>query len=74
MNSSPQNRRLVLIIMGLTDTVLGGLVLLLYFGYLPFDISGLGIPRWVVGLFGAIWFFSGLALSAYQLTKTLDEG
>lgn len=73
MNNSPQqSRRSMWIIMGLTDMVLGGAVLLVYFGYLPVDVSGLGFPRWMVGVFGAVWFFSGLAVAAYQATKTVD--
>lgn len=68
---SPQKRkRLILMIMGLIDSLLGGVVLLIYFGILPFDISSFDIPRWVIGLLGGIWFFSGLGVLTYQLTKT----
>lgn len=70
--SPQQNRRLMWIIMGLTDTALGGIVLLIYFGVLPVDLAGLGIPRWILGAFGAVWFFSGLGVAAYQATKTVD--
>jgi hypothetical protein len=45
-------------------------VLLIYFGILPVDISGLGIPRGVIGVIGGIWFFGALGILAYQLTKT----
>jgi hypothetical protein len=63
------SKRTVLIILGLVDTVLGGILLLIYFGLLPVDLSGLGIPRWIVGGVGAIWFLSAVGLLAYQLTK-----
>ena len=69
-NQSTISKRTVLIIVGLIDTVLGGIILLIYFGFLPVDISSWGIPRWVVGVLGAIWFMSALGFLAYQLTKT----
>lgn len=68
---SPQKRkRLILLGAGLVDSLLGGGVLLIYFGILPFDISSFDIPRWVIGLLGGIWFFSGIGVLTYQLTKT----
>ena len=69
MNSQP-NKRMLLIIVGLVDAVLSGAVLLIYFGLLPIDISELGIPRWVIGIIGGIWFLSAIGLVAYQLTRT----
>lgn len=71
--SPARTRRLVFIIVSLTDTLLGGLVLLVYFGFLPVDLAALEIPRWAVGVFGALWFFSGLGILAYQLTRTVEE-
>ena len=69
MNSQP-NKRLLLIIVSAVDAALSGVVLLIYFGFLPVDISGLGVPRWVVGLVGGLWFVSALIVLVYQLTKT----
>jgi len=69
MNSQP-NKRLLLIIVSAVDALLSGVVLLIYFGFLPVDISGLGVPRWVVGLVGGLWFVSALIVLVYQLTKT----
>ncbi len=71
MNEGP-NKRTVFIIASAVDTVLSGIVLLIYFGLLPVDISGWGIPRWVVGLVGGIWFAGSLAVLVYQLTKTTE--
>lgn len=68
MDSQP-DKRTILIIVGAVDALLGGAVLLIYFGFLPVDISGWGIPRWIVGAVGGIWFFSALAVVAYQLAK-----
>ncbi len=64
-----QTRRTALILAGIVDALLGGAVLLIYFGLLPVDISGWGIPRWIVGVVGAVWFFGALAVVAYQLTR-----
>ena len=66
----PQTRRKVLVLASAVDLVLSGIVVLIYFGLFPVDISGWGIPRWVIGLVGGIWFSSALAVLVYQLTKT----
>lgn len=64
------NKRMVWIIASAIDAVLGGIVVLIYFGLLPIDISSWGIPRWVIGVVGGVWFASALAVLVYQLTKT----
>jgi len=69
MNPQP-NKRMLLIIVSAVDAALSGGVLLIYFGFLPIDISSWGIPRWVIGLVGGLWFASALAVLVYQLTKT----
>lgn len=66
---NPQTKRTVLIIASAADAVLSGIVLLMYFGLLPVDISGWGIPRWVIGVVGGIWFAVSIAVLAYFLTK-----
>jgi hypothetical protein len=73
MNDQP-NKRMILIIASAVDVVLSAAVLLIYFGLLPIDISGLGIPRWVVGVIGGVWFAGALAVLVYQLTKTDISG
>lgn len=69
MDSQP-GKRSMLIIVSAIDAVLGGIVLLIYFGFFPVDISSWGIPRWVVGILGGVWFLSAIAVLLYQLTKT----
>ena len=69
MNPQP-NKRLLLIIVIAVDAALSGIVLLIYFGFLPVDISSWGIPPWVIGLVGGLWFVSALIVLVYQLTKT----
>ena len=65
-----QTKRKVFILASSIDSLLSGIVLLIYFGLLPVDISGWGIPRWVIGLIGGIWFASAIAVLVYQLIKT----
>lgn len=68
--NSQQNKRMLLIIVGIVDAILSGAILLIYFGLLPIDISEWGIPRWAIGLIGGVWFLSAVGLVAYQLTRT----
>ena len=69
MNSNPNKRVLLIIASGL-DLILSAIVLLIYFGLFPVDISGLGIPRWIIGLVGGVWFAGSLAVLVYRLTRT----
>ncbi len=71
---NPQTKRTVLIIASAVDAVLSGIVLLIYFGLLPVDISSWGIPRWVIGVVGGIWFVISIAVLAYFLTKSDVSG
>jgi integral membrane sensor domain MASE1 len=64
------NKRLVFMLSGGMDSLLGALALLIYFGILPVDISSWGVPRWALGLIGGVLFFSGIAIFTYFSTKT----
>ncbi len=68
--NNPQNKRKLIILVSAVDAALSGIVLLIYFGFLPIDISGLGIPRGWVGVIGGVWFAGALAVLVYQLTRT----
>jgi hypothetical protein len=65
-----QQSRLVFMLSGAFDSLLGAVALLIYFNILPIDISGWNTPRWVIGLIGGILFFSGIAIFTYFSTKT----
>jgi hypothetical protein len=65
-----RSARTVFMISAAMDSLLGAAALLIYFGILPFDVSNWGIPRWLVGLVGALLFFSGIAVFTYFATKT----
>ena len=60
---------MVMIMAGLVDMLISGVILLIYFGLLPIDISNWGLPRWIIGLGAGVWFLASLALVAYQVTK-----
>jgi protein-S-isoprenylcysteine O-methyltransferase Ste14 len=64
-----KNTRLVFMLASAVDILLGAAALLIYFSVLPVDISGWGIPRWIVGAVGAVLFFSGIAVFTYFSTK-----
>lgn len=68
--NSQLNKRMILIIVSAFDALLSGIVLLIYFGFLPIDISSWGIPRWIIGAVGGLWFLAAIAVLIYQVTKT----
>ena len=61
-------KRTVFLIASAADMFIGALGLLSYFGLLPLDLEGFGIPRGAAGLIGAVLFFSGVAVFAYSLS------
>jgi hypothetical protein len=64
------NKRLVFILAGSTDALLGGAALLIFFGLVPLDFEAWGLPRWAFGALGAALFFSGVGMVAFQLART----
>jgi hypothetical protein len=64
------SKRIILIISGAIDSMLGAVALLIYFNVLPIDV---GVPRLFIGIIGGILFFSGIAVITYFLTRT-DHG
>jgi ABC-type thiamin/hydroxymethylpyrimidine transport system permease subunit len=65
-----QSRRTFIILVSAVDALISGVILLIYFGFLPVDLSGLGIQHWAIGLFAGIWFLASIGVLAYQLTRT----
>jgi hypothetical protein len=66
---SPAGRRTILLVSALADCIAGSLLLLVWVGFLPLDLSGMQVPRWTVGLLGAGLLFPGLALVTHQLIR-----
>lgn len=68
--NEPISKRKLFIIVSTIDAFLSGIVLLIFFGFLPVDISSWGISRTMIGWVGGIWFFSAIVILVYQLTRT----
>ncbi len=70
MNSSPnRTKRLALVISGATDALLGGILLLLGFDFLPMDVTNYGFQNWHVILLGGILFITGMIFVVYNLSR-----
>ena len=71
-NLPNRNKRIVFIISGVTDSLLGAALLLIGFGFLPIDIADYGFPAWLVILVGAFMFIMGAWVAAYNYSR-LEE-
>ena len=70
MNSpSDRNKRLAFILSGITDAVIGAILLLIGFGLLPVDVTKYGLENWHVNLLGAVVFILGVGTFAYHLSR-----
>jgi hypothetical protein len=73
MNSpSNRNKRLAFMISGITDVLIGAVLLLIGFGYLPVEVTKYGFENWHVDLLGAVLFILGIGTFAYNLSR-LEE-
>jgi xanthine/uracil permease len=59
-------------ISGITDAVIGAVLLLIGFGLLPVDVTNFGLQNWHVNLLGAVMFILGVGTFAYNLSR-LEE-
>ena len=70
MNLPPnKTRRLVFIISGATDALLGGILLLMGFGFLPVDVTDYGFQNWHAILVGGILFATGMGFVIYNASR-----
>ena len=73
MNQPPnKTKRIVFMVSGATDALLGGILLLIGFGFLPVDVAQYGIENWHVNLLGAVLFLFGVGTFAYNFSR-LEE-
>ena len=73
MNNPPnKTKRIVFMISGITDAVIGAVLLLIGFGLLPVDVTNFGLQNWHVNLLGAVMFILGVGTFAYNLSR-LEE-
>jgi branched-subunit amino acid ABC-type transport system permease component len=71
-NLPNRNKRIVFILSGATDALIGAVILLIGFELLPVDIADYGLPSWLAILVGAIMFIMGAWMAAYNYSR-LDE-
>ena len=70
MNNPPnKSKRIALTISGATDALIGGILLLFGFGFLPIDVTDYGFQNWHAILLGAILFVTGMAFVVYNLSR-----
>ncbi len=65
-------RRLVFIVSGIIDALIGAVLLLIGLEMLPVDVRDLGVERWHVNLLGGVMFVLGAVTFAYNLSR-LEE-
>lgn len=68
-SSSNRTRRLVFMISGITDAVIGAILLLIGFGLLPIEVTKYGFQNWHVNLLGTLMFILGIGTFAYNLSR-----
>jgi branched-subunit amino acid ABC-type transport system permease component len=71
-NIPNRNKRIVFMLSGAIDALIGAVILLIGFGFLPVDIADYGLPSWVVILVGAFMFIMGAWMAAYNYLR-LEE-
>jgi hypothetical protein len=71
-NPSNRAKRMVFVISGVVDALIGGILLLIGFGLLPVDVRSLGLENWHVNLLGGVMFILGAVTFAYNLSR-LEE-
>lgn len=71
-NPSNKSKHIALMISGATDALIGAVLLSIGFRLLPFDVTSYGVENWIVNLIGAVMFFIGAGVFAYNLTR-LEE-
>ena len=68
-NSSNRNKRLAFMISGITDALIGAVLLLIGFGFLPIEVTKYGFENWQVNLLGTVMFILGVGVFAYNLSR-----
>ena len=73
MNNPPNRaRRIAFILSGGIDALIGAILLLIGFGWLPIDATKYGFENWHVNLLGGVMFLLGAGTFAYNLSR-LEE-
>ena len=70
MDPSPNRaKRIAFVLSGSTDVLIGGILLLIGFGFLPVDVTEYGFQDWHAILLGGILFVTGILFVAYHLSR-----
>jgi hypothetical protein len=70
LNQSPNKaKRIAFVLSGATDALIGGLLLLIGFGFLPIDVTEYGFQNWHAILLGAVLFVTGMFFVVYNLSR-----
>ena len=72
MNNPNKTRRIVFILSGAMDALLGGILLMIGFGFLPVDVTAYGFQPWHALLLGGVLFVVGMWFVAYNASR-LEE-
>ena len=67
-----RNKRLAFIVSGITDGLIGAVLLLIGFGFLPVNVTEYGFENWHAIVLGGVMFFIGVVTFAYNLSR-LEE-
>jgi len=66
---SNRNKRLAFMLSGITDAVIGAILLLIGLGLLPVELTKYGLQNWHANVLGAIMFIIGVGTFAYHLSR-----
>jgi hypothetical protein len=70
MNDSPNRaKRLAFTISGATDALIGGILLLVGFGFLPVEVTDYGFQNWHAILLGGLLFTTGMGFVVYNISR-----
>jgi len=70
MNQPPnRTKRIAFMLSGSTDALIGGILLLIGFGFLPVDVTEYGFQNWHAVLVGGILFATGIWFVAYNVSR-----
>lgn len=75
MNNKPLNKtaRLALVLSGGIDALLGSILLLIGFHWLPVNLVEFGFEDWHAILVGGILFFVGAVVIAYNFSRIEEQ-
>jgi len=70
MNNPPnRTKRMAFMISGVIDALIGAVLLLIGFGWLPVDVTDYGFANWHANLLGAVMFILGTITFAYNFSR-----